>query len=57
MVLAAVLTKEKDKKFKEKIEGDVVLSDDEITEVITSEIKKRRDAIALYKSGQQARAR
>jgi hypothetical protein len=51
MVLAAVLTKEKDKKFKEKIEGDVVLSDDEIIEVITSEIKKRRDAIALYNQG------
>jgi len=51
MVLAAVLTKEKDKKFKEKIEGDVILSDDEIIEVITSEIKKRRDAIALYNQG------
>jgi uncharacterized protein YqeY len=51
MVLAAVLTKEKDKKFKEKVEGDVVLSDDEIIEVITSEIKKRRDAIALYNQG------
>lgn len=51
MLLAAVSVKEKDKKYKEKIEGDVNLSDEEIIEVITSEIKKRRDAIVLYEQG------
>lgn len=51
MLLAAIQTKEKDKKFKEKLEGEAMLSDEEIIEVITSEIKKRRDAIALYNQG------
>jgi len=51
MLLAAVSVKEKDKKYKEKIEGDAELSEEEIIEIITSEIKKRRDAIALYLQG------
>lgn len=51
MFLAAVGSKEKEKKFKEKVEGDAVLSDDEIISVITSEIKKRRDAVELYQKG------
>ncbi len=49
MLLAAVYVKEKDKKY--KLEGDAELSEEEIIEIITSEIKKRRDAIALYEQG------
>lgn len=51
MLLAAIGTKEKDKKFKEKLEGDAKLSDEEIVGVVISEIKKRKDAIALYNQG------
>lgn len=51
MLLAAITSKEKEKKFKEKLEGQAVLSDDEVLSVITSEIKKRKDAIALYEKG------
>jgi uncharacterized protein YqeY len=51
MVLAAITTKEKEKKFKEKIEGDAHLTDEEIIDVVASEIKKRKDAVALYEKG------
>lgn len=51
MLLASVQTKEKDKKFKEKIEGEAQLSDQEIIDIISSEIKKRKDAIVLYEKG------
>jgi len=54
MLMAAILTKEKEKKFKEKIEGDVLLSDEEIIDVISSEIKKRKDAIFLYEKGKRS---
>jgi len=51
MLSAAIQSKEIDKKFKEKIEGEVQLSDEDVIGVITSEIKKRKDAIALYTQG------
>ena len=51
MLLASILTKEKEKKFKEKIEGEAQLTDEQILEVISSEIKKRKDAITLYTQG------
>lgn len=51
MLLASVLTKEKEKKYKEKLEGDAQLTDEQIIEVVSSEIKKRKDAIALYEQG------
>lgn len=51
MLSAAILSKEKDKKFKEKIEGDVQLTEEELIDVVTSEIKKRKDAAKLYKKG------
>lgn len=51
MLLAAITTKEKEKKFKDKIEGDVQLSDDDVIDVISSEVKKRKDAIVLYEKG------
>jgi len=53
MLLASILTKEKDKKYKEKIEGEAQLTDEQILEVISSEIKKRKDAIALYEQGKR----
>ncbi len=51
MLLASIQTKEKDKKYKEKIEGEAQLTDEQILEVISSEIKKRKDAIVLYTQG------
>jgi len=51
MLLAAVQGKEKEKKYKEKIEGEAQLTDEEILNVVSSEIKKRRDAIILYNQG------
>jgi len=63
ILLAAVATREKEKRFKivkEKqgiAEADLQvqseLSDDEIVETISSEIKKRRDAIVLYNQGKR----
>ncbi|TSC95150.1 MAG: hypothetical protein CEN87_162 [Parcubacteria group bacterium Licking1014_1] len=62
MVLASVISKEKEKRYKiskQKPEGcseedlakDSFLTDEEIIDVISSEIKKRKDAIALYEKG------
>jgi len=51
MLLASIITKEKEKKFKEKIEGDAQLSDEQVLGVVSSEIKKRKDAVALYQQG------
>ena len=49
MLSASIVSKEKDKKFKEKIKGDAQLTNEEIIDVVSSEIKKRKDAIALMK--------
>jgi len=61
MLLASIITKEKEKRYKiskEKpniSEGDLSkeseLTDEQIIEVISSEIKKRKDAILLYEKG------
>jgi len=61
MLLAAITTKEKEKRYKiskekpEAKEQELVkeseLTDDQIIEVISSEIKKRKDAIVLYEKG------
>ena len=61
MLSASVLIKEKDKRYKvskEKPELEEVellkeseLSDEQVIEVISSEIKKRKDAIVLYEKG------
>lgn len=50
-LLAAILNKEKEKRFKIKEEKDVQLTDEEVIEVISSEAKKRREAIELYVRG------
>lgn len=49
MAVAAINTKEKEKFY--QLGKEEVLNDDEIIGVISSEIKKRRDAIALYEQG------
>lgn len=51
MALAAITSKEKEKRYKEKLETEVELTDEEVVSVISSEVKKRRDAIALYEQG------
>ena len=63
MLLASILTKEKDKRYKiatdkpdtteENLVKESELTDEQILEVITSEIKKRRDAIFLYEQGKR----
>lgn len=51
MALAAVLSKEKEKRFKSGKAEEVPLTDEELIETISSEIKKRREAIELYAKG------
>ncbi len=53
MLLSSIQSKEKEKKYKEKIEGDAQLTDEQILDVISSEIKKRKDAIVLYEQGKR----
>ena len=51
MVLAAILNKEKEKRFKSGKTEEIPLTEEEIIDVISSEIKKRREAIELYTRG------
>ena len=65
MLLAAITTKAKEKRFKvskdpasveasageESLASASQLTDEEIIDVVSSEIKKRKDAIALYEKG------
>lgn len=51
LLLAAILNKEKEKRFKLKKEEDTPLTDEEIVDVISSEIKKRKEAAGLYIKG------
>ncbi len=61
MALATITSKEKEKRYKisktepNLAEQDLIkkseLTDDEIISVLSSEIKKRKDAIVLYKKG------
>lgn len=63
MLLASIVTKEKDKRYKiskekpdlseEKLAKESELTDEQIIEVISSEIKKRKDAITLYQQGKR----
>jgi uncharacterized protein YqeY len=48
MLLSSILVKEKDKQYKT---GKPELEEQEIIDVVSSEIKKRKDAIALYEQG------
>lgn len=61
MVLAAVILKEKEKRYKLSKEGIIAeeeeiakkseLTDEEVIGTLSSEIKKRRDAISFYEKG------
>ena len=61
MVLASIISKEKEKRYKiskdkpdlkeEELIKESELTDEEIISVIFSEIKKRKDAIVLYEKG------
>lgn len=51
MLLSTILNKEKEKRYKLKKDEDVPLTDEEIIDVISSEIKKRRESIELYEKG------
>ena len=51
MVLAAFQAKELERRYKEGLNEEVVLSDESVIDVLSSEVKKRKDAIALYEKG------
>ncbi len=50
-LLAAVLNKEKEKRFKSEEKKEMNLTDEEMIEVISSETKKRKEAIGFYVKG------
>ncbi len=50
-LLAALLNKEKEKRFKSKEEKEAQLTDEEVMEVISSEAKKRRESIVEFGKG------
>jgi len=52
-LLAAILNKEKEKRFKAKEERDIQLTDEEVIEVISSEAKKRRESIFEFEKGKR----
>ena len=52
-LLAAILNKEKEKRFKAKEEKDIQLTDEEVIEVISSEAKKRRESIVEFGKGKR----
>ncbi|MBI2450125.1 MAG: GatB/YqeY domain-containing protein [Candidatus Nealsonbacteria bacterium] len=51
MLLASILNKEKDKRYKLKENQDTLLTDEEILEVVSLEAKKRKEAAELYEKG------
>lgn len=61
LVLAAILSKEKEKRYKiavrntmmkeEDLVKESLLTDEQVLDVLSSEIKKRKDAAALYQEG------
>lgn len=50
MLLAAIFNKEKEKKYKEKEEE---LTNEEILDIVSSEAKKRREAIVGFEKGER----
>lgn len=51
LLSAAILNKEKEKRYKSGKAKDVPLTDEEIIDVISSEAKKRKEAAELYEKG------
>lgn len=64
MALAATTSKEKEKRYKisknkpglkeEELIKESELADEEILDILSSEIKKRKDAVALYEKGNRS---
>ncbi len=63
IVLAVILNKEKDKRYKikkqdskvseQELDKKTILTDEELIGIISSEIKKRKEAISEYEKGQR----
>ena len=61
MLSASIITKEKERRYKiskdkpgateEALSKESELNDEQIVEVVSSEIKKRKDAVVLYEKG------
>jgi len=51
MILAGVANKEKEKKYKAEENAEVELNEEEMIEVISSEAKKRKEAIVGFEKG------
>ena len=54
LINAALLNKEKEKRYKLKETKDVQLTDDETEEVILSEAKKRQESIEEFEKGKRS---
>lgn len=52
-LLASILNKEKEKRYKNKEEKDVQLTDEEVMEVISYEAKKRKESILEFEKGKR----
>lgn len=53
LILAAIFNKEKEKRYKLRQEKDTPLTDEEVVEVISSEIKKNKEAMLLFERGKR----
>jgi len=56
MLKAAILERERKKRYKLTQEGkekEVILSDEEVIQIVMSEIKKRRESLALFRKGKR----
>lgn len=51
MLSSAIALKEKDLKYKLSLDKEPELTDEQAIETVSSEIKKRKDAITLYQQG------
>ena len=56
MLKSAILERERKKRYKLTQEGEekeVILSDEEVIQIVMSEIKKRRESLALFRKGKR----
>lgn len=53
LLIAAILNKEKDKRYQLKEGQDISLTDEEVIKVIISEAKKRKEAILNFEKGKR----
>ena len=52
-ILATILNKEKEKKYKLKQEDNAILTQEELIEVVSFEAKKRRESIECFEKGER----